>query len=80
MFYFYIDQYSTFGEANNVLGFVPINYSVLENKKANLKYRINHLPEEYKNWKSNFEKQLKFLETCEEDERTNISLMECAPF
>ena len=80
LFYFYIDQDSTFGTTDNVLGFVPINYSVLENKKANLKYRISHLPEEYKDWKSKFEKQLKYLETCEEDERTNISSMECAPF
>ena len=80
LFYFYVDQDSTFGTTDNVLGFVPINYSVLENKKANLRYRINHLPEEYKDWKSNFEKKLKYLETCEEDKRTNISSMECAPF
>ena len=38
------------------------------------------LPEEYKDWKSNFEKKLKYLETCEEDERTNISSMACGPF
>ena len=80
LFYFYVDQDSTFGTTDNVLGFIPINYSVLENKKTNLKYRIDHLPEEYKDWKSNFEKKLKYLETCEEDERTNISSMKCAPF
>ena len=79
LFYFYIDQESTFGPSNNVLEFVPDNYSVLENKKANLKYRINHLPEKYKDWKTNFEKQLQNLEKCNDDEGTSILSMLASP-
>ena len=79
LFYFYVNKDSTFGFNGVNLVFVPKNYSIKENTIENMKYRINNLPEEYKDWIPKLEKKLKELEDCVEDERTNISSMIKAP-
>lgn len=79
LFYFYIDKVSTFGTTGNTLAFVPINYSVKAKDIANAKYRINHLPEEYKDWKGDLEKRLENLINYPEIERTNINSMVKSP-
>ena len=79
LFYFYIDKDSTFGTTGNTLAFVPSNYSVKAKDIANAKYRINHLPEEYKDWKCDLEKRLENLTNYLEIERTNIDSMVKSP-
>ena len=79
LFYFCIDKDSTFGTTGNTLAFVPSNYSVKAKDIANAKYRINHLPEEYKDWKCDLEKRLENLTNFPEIERTNIDSMVKSP-
>lgn len=79
LFYFYIDKDSTFGATNNTLAFVPVGYSIKNSLIANTKYRINNLPEEYKDWTSRYEKRFERLKEYQEDERINIACMTCSP-
>ena len=79
LFYFYIDKESTFGIKGDKLVFVPINYSIKDKTIANIKYRINNLPEEYKDWILKYEKELEKLNNYEEDRRTNIRVMSDSP-
>ncbi len=79
LFFFYIDQNSTFGTTRETLAFIPINYLVKDNLIANIKYKINNLPDEYKNLLPQFEKQLENLQNYEEDVRTSISSMSKSP-
>ena len=67
------------GVLGNTLAFVPVNYSVKAKDIANAKYRINHLPEEYKDWKCDLEKRLENLTNYPEIERTNINSMMKSP-
>ena len=75
LFFFYVDKDSTFGTTNENLVFVPVNYSIKDKTIANTKYRINNLPEEYKEWIPKFENQLEKLRDYQEDIRTNIGSM-----
>ena len=75
LFFFYVDKDSTFGTTNEDLVFVPVNYSIKEKTIANTKYRINNLPEEYKEWIPKLENQLEKLRDYQEDIRTNIGSM-----
>ena len=79
LFYFCVDQDSTFSTTNKTLAFIPKGYSINEKTKANLKYRMNHLPEEYKDWIPKYEEQLKSLKDQKEIERTSIYSMEKSP-
>lgn len=79
LFFFYIDKYSTFGTTNDRLAFVPKNYSIKEKLIANVKYRINNLPEEYKNLLPSLKSKLENLNNYKEDIRTNINSMICSP-
>ncbi len=79
LFFFYIDQNSTFGTTRETLAFIPINYLVKDNLIANIKYKINNLPDEYKDMLPQFEKQLENLQNYEEDVRTSISSMIKSP-
>lgn len=80
LFYFYVDQDSTFGVTNKTLAFTPINYSIKYKTIANVKYRIKNLPKEYEDWKKALEDRLIKLEAYKEDERTSIEQMIKAPF
>ena len=79
LFFFYVDQDSTFGKTGNTLAFIPANYSVKEKLIANVKYRIENLPVEYKEFIPQFEKQLEQLKDYKEDERTCIDSMLKSP-
>ena len=79
LFFFYIDQDSTFGKTDNTLAFIPANYSVKAKMIANIKYRIENLPVEYKELIPQLEKQLEELKDYEEDERTSIDSMMKSP-
>lgn len=80
LFFFYVDGDSTFGETDRSLAFIPSHYSVKEQQIANTKYRIANLPEEYKEWIPTYEEKLETLRACEEEARTDICAMQCAPF
>ncbi len=79
LYFFYIDKVSSFGETGEKLVFVPVNYSIKEKLIANVKYRINNIPEEYQDWIPKFENKLEDLKEYYEDERTNISSMSNYP-
>lgn len=79
LFYFQIEQYSTFGEKDQYLYFVPLHYSILQTKQANLKYRIDRLPDEYEDMRKKLEKNLSRLAQMLEPERTDILSMQKKP-
>lgn len=79
IFFFYIDKDSTFGTTDNTLVFAPINFSIKENLIANMKYRINHLPEEYMEYKKIYESNLRELDNYIEEKKTNIFAMNIKP-
>lgn len=79
LFYFYVDQDSTFGTTGKVLAFVPVNYSIKNLLIANTKYRINNLPEEYSDWLPHYQKRLEKLQQYVEDCRTDIHFMRQSP-
>ncbi len=79
LFYFQVEQYSTFGEKNNYLQFVPLHYSIKRTKQANLKYRIDNLPTEYDDFRKRLEKCIPGLEKSQEPQRTNIQSMQKKP-
>ncbi len=58
LFYFQIEQYSTFGEKGSYLNFVPSNCSIKSTMIANLKYRIENLSSKYEDIKKKQKKDL----------------------
>lgn len=72
LFYFMVDQVSTFGVKSNVLLFVPSGYSIKSKDVANAQFRINHLSDEHVNLKESLEKFLKEKVDAKEPESTNI--------
>lgn len=79
LFYFQVEQYSTFGEKDSFLQFIPLHYSVKKTKQANLKYRIDNLPAEYEDFRKELEESVPRLEQYQEPQRTNINSMERKP-
>ena len=79
LFFFYVDKDSAFGETGEILAFVPENYSVKEKLIANVKYRIENLPEEYRSFIPKLEERLEKLKDYSEDARTNIESMAKPP-
>ena len=79
LFYFQVEQYSTFGEKNSFLQFVPLNFSIKDTKLANLNYRIVNLPAEYEVFRKKFEEDILSLEQSQEPQRTNILSMQKKP-
>ena len=75
LFYFEIEQYSTFGEKDSYLHFVPPHYSIKRTRQANLKYRIDNLPAEYEDFRKELEASVTRLEQYQEPQRTNIHSM-----
>ena len=80
LFYFSIDKESKFGPSSEQLLFCPINYSFINNRIANTKYRINSMPEEYKDWIKEYEKVLVNLEKTSEPLKANILGMKKRPY
>lgn len=79
LFYFQVEQYSTFGEKDSFLQFIPLHYSIKRTKQANLKYRIDNLPDEYEDFRKDLEESVPRLEQYQEPQRTNINSMERKP-
>lgn len=79
LFFFYIDKISAFGATGEILAFIPENYSVKEKLIANVKYRIENLPEEHKDFIPELEARLEKLKDYKEDTRTSIDSMEKSP-
>lgn len=79
LFFFYVDGDSTFGETDRTLVFVPPHVSIKENRIANVKYQIAHMPEEYKDLLPQLKEDLEKRKNAPEVERTDLSAMLCAP-
>lgn len=79
LFYFKVEQYSTFGEKDNFLLFIPLHYSEKETRRANLKYRIVNLPAEYEDFRKKMEKRVQMLEQYQEPPRTDVESMQKKP-
>lgn len=79
LFYFQAEQYSTFGEKDKFLLFVPLHYAIKKTKQANLKYRIENLPAEYEALRKQFEERASGMERYQEPQRTNIRSMQKPP-
>lgn len=79
LFYFQVEQYSTFGEKGDFLYFVPLYYSIKKSKQANLKYRIDNLPAEQEELRKRLEESAPRMEQYQEPQRTNMQIMEKKP-
>lgn len=79
LFYFQIEQFSTFGVKNNFLQFVPLHYSVKKTKQANLKYRLDNLPAECEDFRKELEESVPRLEQSQEPLRTDVESMQKTP-
>lgn len=58
LFYFTLGSECKFGQPEKFYDICPNGYSVKENKIANIKYRINHMSDEYKDIISQYEERL----------------------
>ena len=72
LFYFAVEDVSTFGEAEKKCYFVPAGYSIQENSIANVQYRIRNLPEEYADMKPNLQEQLQRMQGQKDLEKTDL--------
>lgn len=79
LFYFKVEQYSTFGENGSFLYFVPRNFSIKETLAANCQYRLDNLSPEHENLRKNFEKRSAELAQTPEPRRTDVKSMEKSP-
>ena len=79
LFYFQVEQYSTFVEKDNFLQIIPLHYSVKKTKQANIKYRIDNLPAEYEDFRKKLEESVPRLEQFQEPQRTNVESMRKKP-
>lgn len=79
LFYFQVEQYSTFGEKNKFLHFVPHHYSVKKTKQANLKYRIDNLSAEHEGSRKNLEELVTWFEQYQEPQRIDVESMQKKP-
>ena len=80
LFYFQVEQYSTFGEKGNYLQFVPLHYSIKRTMHANLEYRINNLPAEYEVLREKLENRVLMLDQDQEPQRTDVQTMQKKPY
>lgn len=79
LFYFQVEQYSTFGEKGSFLYFVPLHYAIKQTLQANLQYRLANLPEEYDNLRKGLEERAAKLAQDPEPQRTDIQAMQKKP-
>ena len=79
LFYFEVEQYSTFGEKGRYLQFVPRYYSVKKTKQANLEYRIGNLPAQHENIRKILVERLENLKQDPESQCTDIQAMAKVP-
>ena len=79
LFYFSVEQANHFGAGDRFVTFCPVHYSVRENQIANAKYRIHHMPEEYREFADYWNERLEKLEAMEESEKVSLTVMQAAP-
>ena len=79
MFRFIIDKQNGFGNPKKYLFFTPHNYSIKENSITNMEYRINNIPEEYKEFIPGYKKRLEEIKKEEDKNNSNINLMRKSP-
>ena len=79
LFYFQVEQYSTFGEKGSFLHFVPLHYEIKRTKQANLEYRIDNLPAEHEGLRKKLEESALELVRSQEPQRTEIGAMQKKP-
>ena len=79
LFYFSAERENRFGPGSSFVTFCPRHYSVRDNRIANAKYRISHMPGEYQDHTAYWKERLEKLETMEEPLKTCISVMQMAP-
>ena len=79
LFYFSVEKQNHFGEGDDFVTICPERYSIRENQIANAKYRINHMPEDYREFADFWKERLKKLEAMEEPEKVSLTVMQAAP-
>ena len=79
LFYFCVEQYSTFGEKGQYLYVVPAHYSIQETVQANIKYRLENLPAGQEAFRVNLEERAAKAAASAEPERTDICCMQKNP-
>ena len=79
LFYFQAEQYSTFGEKGHYLQFIPLHFSIKKTRQANLKYRMDNLPDKYQDFRKTLEERALGLEASSEPQRTDIQSMQKKP-
>lgn len=79
LFYFQVEQYSTFGEKKQYLHIIPQHYSIKKTVQANMKYRLNNLPAEYEDFRKSLEERVAKVAECPEPERVAVASMQKQP-
>ena len=79
LFYFQVEQYSTFGVKDKFLCFAPLHYSVKKTKLANMKYRLDNLPAEYEELRVKLEERVPELEESKEPKKIAVASMQKKP-
>ena len=79
LFYFQVEQYSTFGVKDKFLCFAPLRYSVKETKLANMKYRLDNLPAAYEELRIKLEERVPELEESKEPKKIAVASMQKKP-
>lgn len=79
LFYFTVEQENHFGPGNNYLNICPEHYSISRNRIGNARFRINHMPEEYREFLDHWKNQLEKFETAEEPRKTGACVMQRVP-
>ena len=79
LFYFQVEQYSTFGEQGSFLHFVPPHFSIQQTKQANLKYRLDNLPAQQASLRTVLEARAAKAAEEPEPQRTDIRVMQKKP-
>lgn len=75
LFYFEVEQYSTFGEKDRHLLFVPLHHEIKKTKQANLKYRLDNLSAEHEAFRKSLEERMQKLMQSQEPQKTDIQVM-----
>ena len=75
LFYFQVEQYSTFGEKGSFLYFVPLHFPIKQTTQANLTYRMQNLPAQQEALRKTLEARAAKLAKDPEPPRTDLPAM-----
>jgi len=79
LFYFQVGAESRFGEPEKYLIICPEHYSIRDNRIGNVRFRIRHMPEEYRDVVPKLEDNLKALAASEETVLSSVDVLRKAP-